>query len=103
MQREVVDALFGLFDERIAHQFPSEFFGAFTYFLERLIDRNRAYRYRTVTNDPFAEFVDVLSGRKIHDRVRSPISGPDHFVDFFRGRRRDGGIADVGIDFYFEI
>ena len=40
VQREIVDSLFSLLDERIAHQLPGEFFGAAAYFFKCLVDGN---------------------------------------------------------------
>ena len=36
---------------------------------------------------------------KIHHRVRPPLDGPAHLLDFLLDARGDGGIADVGVDF----
>ncbi len=96
---EVVHALFRLLDERVAVQFPREFFGLAVHLLERLVDRHRADRDGTVADNPFARLVDVLSGGKIHHGVGAPAHGPGHLFDFFFDRRGDGGVADVAVDF----
>src|SRR5207248_8338606 len=36
-------------------------------------------------------------------RVGAPFRGPTHLLDFFFNRRRDGAVANVGVDFYQEI
>ena len=43
---EVIHALFRLFDQRIAEDFPSEFFGFAAHLFQRLVDRNGANRNR---------------------------------------------------------
>jgi hypothetical protein len=47
--------------------------------------------------------VNVFAGGQIHDRVRAPLDGPAHFLDFLLDARGDGGVADVGVDFDQEI
>ena len=42
MDREIVDTLFSLFDQRIAIDFPREFFSFSGDFFQRLVDGNRA-------------------------------------------------------------
>ena len=63
MYREVVNALFGLLDQRVAINFPRQFFGAAPDFLERLIDRNRSNRDRAVPDDPLSRGVNVFPSR----------------------------------------
>lgn len=103
MNGEVVDALFGLFDEGVPEEFPGEVFGDAIDFFEGLVDGYGAEGYGGVTENPFACFVDVFSCGEVHDRVGSPAGGPDHFFDFFFDGGGDGGVADVGIDFDGEV
>jgi len=103
MDCEVVDTLFGLFDEGVAEEFPSEVFDLAVYFLKGLINRDGTDGDRRVAEDPFAGGVDVLSGREIHNGVTAPFGGPAHFFDFFVDGRGDGGVADVGVDFDEEV
>ena len=103
MNREVVDALLGLFDQRVAKDFPGQVFGFAADFFQRLIDRHGADRHRRVANDPFARGVNVLAGRKIHHRVRAALDRPAHLLDFFVDRRQHGGVADVGVDLHQEV
>ena len=63
VDREVIDALFGLFDERVAEQLPGEVFGFAIDFFQRLINRHGADGYRRVTDDPLTGFVNVFAGR----------------------------------------
>ena len=83
VNREVIDALLGLLDERVAENLPSQVFGAAIDLLERLVDRHRTDWHRAVTQNPFAGLVDVLARRKIHERVASPLDGPAHLLDLF--------------------
>ena len=66
MQREIVDSLLSLLDERIAHQLPGELFGAPAYFFERLIDGNGANGHRGVAKNPLPDLVNVFC------RLRGP-------------------------------
>ena len=99
MNREVVHALFRLLDERVAVQFPREFFGLAVHLFERLVNRHCSYRYGTVADNPFTRLVDVLAGGKVHHGVGTPAHGPGHLFDFFFNRRGNGRIADVAVDF----
>ena len=62
VQREIVDTLLSLLDERVAHQFPGEFFRASAHFFKSLIDGNGANRHRRVAKNPLPDFVNVFSG-----------------------------------------
>src|SRR5574344_2035250 len=75
---EIIDALFRLFDERIAEHFPGEIVGDAVHLFERLVDRHGSDRHGTVAQNPFAGLVDVLPRRKIHHGVRAETHGPDH-------------------------
>ncbi|SPV09075.1 Uncharacterised protein [Burkholderia cenocepacia] len=103
MDREVVDALLGLLDQRVAEDFPGEIFGLAVDLFERLVDRHRADRHRAVADDPLARFMDVLAGRQVHHRVAAPADRPRHLVDFLADRRRDGRVADVRVDLHEEV
>ncbi len=103
MNGEIIDALLGLFDQRVAEHLPSELDRIAVDLFERLIDRHSADRHRRVADDPVADVMDVAAGRKIHDRIGAPADRPDHLVDFFRHRRCDGRIADVGVDLHQEV
>ncbi|CAE6853589.1 hypothetical protein R69658_07281 [Paraburkholderia aspalathi] len=103
VNREVVDALFRLFDQRVAEDFPRQIFGLAVDLLQSLIDRHRADRHRRIADDPLACFVNVLAGGQIHHRVAAPADRPGHLVDFFAdggGHRR---VADVRIHLHEEV
>ncbi len=103
VNREVVDTLLGLLDQRVAKDLPRQLFGLAVDFFERLIDRHRADRHRRVAQNPLARLVNVLAGRQIHHRVRAPANRPRHLLDFFADRRRDRGVADVGVDLHQKV
>ena len=103
MDREIVDALLGLLDKRVAEQLPGQVFGDAAGFLQRLIDRYRPDRRRGVADDPLAGGVDVIAGRKIHDRVGAPARRPDHLLDFLGNRGGDRRVADIGVDLDQEV
>ena len=92
-----------LFDEGVAINFPGKVLGLAADFFERLINRHGADGHGRVAQNPFARGVDVLAGGKVHDGVRAPFGGPAHFLDFLLDARRNGAVADVGVDFHEEI
>src|SRR6266487_2886775 len=100
---EVIDPLLRLFDKCVPINFPGQFFRASADFFQRLIDRYCADRDRRIANDPFARGMNVFAGGKIHHGVGAPLCRPTHLFDFFLNRRRDGAVADVGVDLYQEI
>ena len=62
MDGEVVDALLGLFDERVAVDFPGEVLDASVDFFQGLVDGDGADGDGGVAEDPLAGGVDVLAG-----------------------------------------
>ncbi len=103
MDGEVVDALFGLFDEGVPEEFPGEVFDTPVHFLKGLVDGDGADGDGAVADDPFAGGVDVLPGGKIHDGIGTPFGGPAHFLDFFIDGGGDGRVADVRVDLHEEV
>ncbi len=102
MDREVVDTLLGLLDERVAVDVPGEVLGLAADLLERLVDRHGADRHGRVPEDPLAGLVDVLARREVHDGVRAPARGPRHLLDLLLDRGGDGRVADVRVDLHEE-
>ncbi|MNQ01561.1 hypothetical protein D3C85_142210 [compost metagenome] len=100
---EVVDALLGLLDQRVAEQLPGQVFGRATDFFQRLIDRHRADRHRRIADDPLAGFVNVFAGGQVHDRVRTPANAPGQFRHFFFDGRTQCTVADVAVDLHQEV
>ena len=100
---EVIDALLGLFDQRVLEDFPGQVFGNAVDLFQRLVNRYRANRHRRIAHDPFAGFVDVLAGGQIHHVVAAPADRPGHFFDFFVDAGRQCRVADVGVDFHQEV
>src|SRR5207302_8752338 len=84
-------------------QYTCQLRRAAAYYLERMINRYGTDRHRRIANDPFPRGVNVFAGGKIHHGVGAPLRGPTHLLDFFLDRRRDGAVADVGIDLDQEI
>ena len=103
MDGEVIHALLRLFDERVPVNLPGQFLRFAIHFFQRLINRHGADGHGRVADDPFARLVDVLAGGKIHHRVRAPLRRPPHLLDFLLDARRDGAVADVGVDLHQEI
>jgi hypothetical protein len=100
---EVVDALLGLLDQRVAEQLPGQVFGDAVDLLQRLVDRHGTDRHRRVADDPLAGFVDVLAGGQVHHRVRTPADAPGQFRHFFFDGRTQGAVADVAVDLHQEV
>jgi hypothetical protein len=100
---EVVDALLGLFDQRVAENFPGQVFGLAVDLFQRLVDRHGADRHRAVADDPLARFVDVLAGGQVHHRVAAPADRPGHLLDLLLDAGAQGRVADVGVDLDEEI
>ncbi len=100
---EIVDALLALFDERVLEDGPVELVGVAADFLERLVDRDGADGDGAVADDPVTDVVDVATGGEIHDGVGAPADRPDEFLDLFFDRRRDGAVANVGVDLHQEV
>jgi hypothetical protein len=103
MDGEIVDALLGLLDQRVAKHFPRELLGLAVDFLEGLVNRHRADRHRRIADDPFARLVDVLAGRQVHHGVAAPARRPRHLLDFLGDRARQRRVADIGVDLHEEV
>ena len=103
VDREIIHALLGLLDQRVAENLPRERLGASADFFQRLINRHGADGHGAVAENPLAGLVDVFAGGEIHQRVATPFDGPTHFLDLFVDGRSDGGVADVGVDFNEEV
>ncbi len=83
MDREIVHALLGLFDQCVAVDFPCQIFHTPVHFLQSLIYRHCAHRHRTVAYDPLSGLVDIVAGREVHKRVAAPVAAPHGLVDLF--------------------
>ena len=103
MDREIIDALFGLLDEGVPIDFPSQILGLAAHFFQRLVDGNRPNRHRRVAQDPLAGGVDVFARGQIHHGVGPPLGGPPHLLDLFLDAGSHRAVADVGINLHQEI
>ena len=103
MDGEVIDALFGLLDQRVLEHFPVELGRVAVDLLQRLIDRHGADRHRGIAHDPAADVVDVPPGGQVHHGVGAPAGRPHQFFDFFGDAGGHGGIADIGVDLHQEV
>ena len=97
VDREVVDTLLGLLDDRLAVDVPGELVRVAADLLQRLVDRDSSDRNRRVADDPLAGGVDVLAGREVHDRVGAPACRPAHLLDLGIDARHHRRVADVGV------
>ena len=103
MDGKVIDPLFTLFNQCVPVDFPGEVFHYAIHFFKCLINRNSAYWYGTITDNPFTCFMDVFSCGKIHQRVSTPFAAPQCFLHFFINAGGSSRISDVRIDFYKEV
>ena len=103
MDGEIVDALLGLLDQRVAIDLPVELDRIAMHLLQRLIDRHRADRHRRIADDPFAREMDVAPGGEVHDGVGAPADRPHHLLHLLLDGGGDGGVADIGVDLGEEI
>ena len=103
VDREVVDALLALLDQRVPKEVPGELLGPAAGLFQRLVDRDGADRHRGVADDPLARLVNVPAGRQVHDRVGAPADGPAHLLDLLLDRGGDGAVAEVGVEFHEEV
>ena len=62
VDREIVHSLFGLFDQRVAIDLPSEILHLAVDFFNGLVNGHRADRHRRIAQNPFPRFMDVLAG-----------------------------------------
>ncbi len=102
MDREIVHALLGLLDQRVAIEVPGEVLSDTAHLLERLVDRHGADRHRRVAQDPLARLVDVLAGGQVHHGVGAPAGRPPHLLDLLLDRGGHRRVADVGVDLHQE-
>ena len=103
MDGEIIHSLLALFSQGIAVDFPSKVLHFAVHFLQGLVDGDRAYRNGTVTDNPFARFVDILSGGEIHQRVTAPFTAPQCLFHFFFNAGGSGGVTDIGIYLHQEV
>ena len=103
VDREVVDALLRLLDQRVAVDLPGQLLRLAVDLLQRLVDRHGADGHGRVADDPLAGRVDVLAGRQVHDGVGAPAGRPRHLLDLLLDGGGDGGVADVGVDLHQEV
>ena len=103
MDGEIIDALLGLLDQRVAEDLPGQPGRITAHFFQRLVDRYRTDRHRGVAHNPLARVVNVAAGRQVHDRVGAPADRPHHLLDLFLHRGRNGRVADVGVDLHQKV
>ncbi|GAR74000.1 hypothetical protein NGUA18_01882 [Salmonella enterica] len=103
MNSEIVDALFGLLQQRVAEGFPGKILGDPVDLFQRLVDRHRADWYWAITQDPLTGFVNIAPGGKVHYRIRPPARRPHQFFHLFFDRGGHRRVADIGVDLHQEV
>ena len=76
MDRHIVDALFGLLNDRIAEDLPGELLCHAIDLLQGLVDRHRTDGHGGVAHNPFASGVDIIAGGQVHDGIGAPAGSP---------------------------
>jgi hypothetical protein len=102
VNREVVDALFGLLHQSLAEHLPRQIFGNPVHLFQRLVNGDGPDGDGRVADDPLAGLVNVLSGRQVHEGVGPPQHAPLQLLDFLFDAGRDGAVANVGVDLDLE-
>ncbi len=103
MDGKVVDTLLGLLDERVAVDFPRQVLDLPIDFFKSLINRHCSYGNRAVANNPLACLMNIVACREVHQCVTSPVAAPHGFADLLLDSRREGRIADVGVELDEEV
>src|SRR5918992_535430 len=80
VDREVIDPLLGLLNQRVAVDLPGEILGFATDLFEGLINRHSPDGYGRIAQNPLARLMNVVTRRKIHHRVGAPAGGPNHLL-----------------------
>ena len=93
----VIHALLGLLFDDFEHYVGVQVFDAL-HARDRLINRHCPDRNRRVTQNGFANLVNVAAGRKIHDSVGAVMNGRVQLFELLVNVRGNGGIADIGVD-----
>ena len=92
-----------MFNQGVAVDFPGEVLHLAVHFLQCLVDGDSTYRNGTVTDNPFARFVDILPGGEVHQRVASPFTTPQSLFHLFFNAGGGGGVSDIGIYLHQEV
>ena len=103
MDGKVIHTLLALFYEGIAIHLPREVLNLAIHLFQSLIDGHGAYGYRTVTQDPLAGFVNVVTCREVHQRIATPLARPYGFIHLLIDAGCGGRVTDVGIDFHRKV
>ena len=103
MDGEIINALFGLFNQRIGEDFPCQVLGHAADLFQRLIDGHSADGDGRIADDPFAGVVNVAARAQVHDGIRAPADRPDHLVNLSRHIRSNRAVADIGVDLDQEV
>ncbi len=67
-------------------------------FADGLVDGDGAHRHGAGADDRLADGVDVAAGAEVHDRVGAEVDGQVQLLQLPFDVRRNGGVADVGVD-----
>ena len=103
MDGKVIHTLLALFDECVAIHLPREVFHLAIHLFQSLIDGHGAYGHRTVTQNPLAGFVNVVTRREVHQRIATPLARPYGFIHLLIDAGCGGRVTDVGIDFHRKV
>ncbi len=97
MDGHVIDALRRLFLDHFQHYFRVQILHALDTG-DGFVDWHGADGHGRVTQDGFADVMDVTAGGEVHHSVGAVVHGGVQFLQFFLRVRGDGRIADIGVD-----
>ncbi len=83
MNCEIVHALLGLLNQRVAENLPGQVLGDTADLFQRLVDRHSTYRHHGITDDPLTGFVNILARRQIHHGICTPARSPGQLLHLF--------------------
>ncbi len=97
MNRHVIHALRSLLFDYFEHHLGIQVFNPF-HARNRFVNGHGADGNGRIAQNGFANFVNIAAGGKIHHRVSAIVHGGVQLFQFFFNFRRDGRVADVGVD-----
>jgi hypothetical protein len=97
----IIDPLLGLVLDHVEKMLRLHLLDVTAELFEHLIDRHGADRHGRGVDNRLTDRIDVFPSRKIHYRIGAEMHGCVQFFELLFDVARDGGVADVGVDFGF--
>ncbi|MNX84132.1 hypothetical protein D3C86_1159170 [compost metagenome] len=103
MNGKIRYALLCLLYQGIPEDLPGQVFGYAFYFFQCLVDRHRTDRHRAVADNPLTGFMNIFTGRQVHNGIGTPTASPYCFFYFLFNTGSHCAITDIGIDLNQEV